>query len=203
MASQTLIPARHGIATHLKAGQTIKIINTHGTQVVDTFAFTLSPTNLTLIDTQLSMQHTRASLNKIIPQVGDGVYNNKREKLLTVMEDTSGGIHDTMIAACDQQRYEELGGGSEHRNCADNLVEGLVAIGITPPQFTPSPFNLFMNIPVHEDRTTISFEPPVSTKGSSISLKAEVDLVVAFSACPQDILKINCQNPTDAHFEIY
>ncbi len=42
-----------------------------------------------------------------------------------------------------------------------------------------------MNIPVHEDRTTISFEPPVSKSGQYISLKAEVDLIVAFSACPQ------------------
>lgn len=75
------------------------------------------------------MQHTRASLNKIIPKVGDGLYNNERVKMLTVTEDTSAGIHDTMIAACDKQRYEELGGGSEHRNCADNLVEGLAEIG--------------------------------------------------------------------------
>ena len=122
----TTIPARHGIATPLKAGQVIKIINTHGNQVVDTFAFTLSPSSE--ITTQLSMQHTRASLNRVIPKVGDGLYNNERKKMLTIMEDTTEGIHDTLIAACDKQRYEELGGGSEHRNCADNLVEGLSAI---------------------------------------------------------------------------
>lgn len=121
------IPARHGIATHLSAGQSIKVINTHGTQVVDTWAFTLSP--IKEIETQMSMQHTRASLCRVIPKVGDGLYNNKREKILTVTEDTTAGIHDTLIAACDQQRYEELGGGSEHRNCADNLIEGLAAIG--------------------------------------------------------------------------
>ncbi|KUJ09756.1 uncharacterized protein LY89DRAFT_628014 [Mollisia scopiformis] len=197
---QQTIPARHGIAAALNAGETIKVINTHGTQVVDTFAFTLSSPST--ISTQLSMQHTRASLNKIIPQPGDGLFNNKREKLLTVLEDTSGGIHDTMIAACDRQRYEELGGGSSHRNCADNLVEGLEGLGIEAPTFTPSPLNLFMNIPVHEDRTTISFEAPVSTAGSYVVLRAEVDLVVAFSACPQDILKINCGKPVDAHCEI-
>lgn len=50
--------------------------------------------------------------------------------MLTVVEDTTEGIHDTMIAACDRQRYEELGGGSEHRNCADNLVEGLGGISM-------------------------------------------------------------------------
>ena len=42
-----------------------------------------------------------------------------------------------------------------------------------------------MNIPVHEDRTSLSFDPPTGKPGEFISLKAEVDLVVAFSACPQ------------------
>ncbi len=42
-----------------------------------------------------------------------------------------------------------------------------------------------MNIPVHEDRVSLSFEPPTSKAGEYISLKAEIDLVVAFSACPQ------------------
>jgi uncharacterized protein YcgI (DUF1989 family) len=59
-----------------------------------------------------------------------------------------------------------------------------------------------MNIPVHEDRTTISFEPPTSKAGQYIVLKAETDLVVAFSACPQDILSINCGKPVEAHYEI-
>ena len=57
--------------------------------------------------------------------------------------------------------------------------------GIEAPQFTPQPLNLFMNIPVHEDRTSLSFDPPTGKPGEFISLKAEVDLVVAFSACPQ------------------
>lgn len=58
-------------------------------------------------------------------------------------------------------------------------------LGLKAPQFTPSPFNLFMNIPVHDDLLTISFEPPTSKKGQYICLKAEMDLVIAFSACPQ------------------
>lgn len=49
--------------------------------------------------------------------------------MLTVTEDTTAGIHDTMIAACDTARYVELGGGEGHRNCADNLVEGLGGLG--------------------------------------------------------------------------
>ncbi|OWP07437.1 hypothetical protein B2J93_4966 [Marssonina coronariae] len=199
------IPARHGVAVTLKTGQTIKVINTSGMQVVDTWAFTLSsfpPSPTSGIISQISTQHTRASLNKIIPRVGDGLYNNERVKMPTVVEETSVGAHDTMIVARDRQRYEKLGGDSEHRNCADNLVEGLRAMGLKAPQFTPSPFKLFMNIPIHDDHETISFESSTSKENEYVSLKAELDLIVALSACPQDILKINCGKPTDAHFEI-
>jgi uncharacterized protein len=59
-----------------------------------------------------------------------------------------------------------------------------------------------MNIPVHVDRKTISFEAPTSKPGQYIVLRAEMDLVVVFSACPQDILKINCGKPVDAHYQI-
>lgn len=41
MGEQQLIPARHGTATFVPAGQTIKIINTSGSQVIDTWAFAL------------------------------------------------------------------------------------------------------------------------------------------------------------------
>jgi hypothetical protein len=41
MAELQVIPARHGTATFVPAAQTIKIINTSGTQVIDTWAFAL------------------------------------------------------------------------------------------------------------------------------------------------------------------
>jgi uncharacterized protein YcgI (DUF1989 family) len=62
--------------------------------------------------------------------VGDGLYDNERRKMLTVVEDTTEGVHDTLIAACDAARYRELGGEEGHRNCANNLVEGLRALGL-------------------------------------------------------------------------
>jgi uncharacterized protein YcgI (DUF1989 family) len=51
--------------------------------------------------------------------------------MLTILEDTCG-VHDTLIAACDRYRYLELGAEEGHRNCADNLVEGLSALGKCP-----------------------------------------------------------------------
>jgi uncharacterized protein len=191
------IPARRGAAAFAAAGQTIKVINTHGEQVVDTWAF-----NRAGLAEFMSMEHSRAGMRRLIPKVGDALLTNHRRPILTVLEDTSGGIHDTLMAACDIYRYQGLGCTEYHDNCTDNLCQGMRDIGLTPPE-TPSPLNLFMNIPWTEDGS-LSFDPPVSTPGSYILLRAEIDLVIAFSACPQDILPINGLpgKPTEAHFII-
>ena len=135
------IPARRGKATHLRRGQSIRIVNTHGAQVVDTWAFTAG-----MLTEFMSMEHTRATLTKLRPQVGDGLYTNRRRKILTMTEDTSRGDHDTLIAACDSERYILLGVKEYHDNCTDNLFAAMQALGLTPPE-CPSPLNLFMNIP--------------------------------------------------------
>lgn len=197
MANIETIPARRGKAARVKKGQVIKVINTHGEQVVDTWAF-----NAEDLGEFMSMEHTRPHILKIIPVVGDAMMTNKRRPILTFVEDTSGGIHDMIIAACDRYRYKFLGVEGYHDNCDDNLHAAMHEIGLEAPE-TPSPLNLFMNIPVKQDRS-LSFEAPVSTPGSYVSLRAEMDLVIAFSACPQDILPINgvAGKPTEAHFTI-
>ena len=191
------IPARRGVATRLAAGQSVKIVNTYGQQVVDTWAF-----NAADIGEFMSMEHTRIYIGRIIPKIGDALVTNHRRPILTLTEDTSGGIHDTLVAACDRWRYELLGAVGYHDNCTDNLASGLTALGLTPPE-TPSPLNLFMNIPVI-DGNRIDVLPPVSTPGSHVTLRAELDCVVAFSACPQDMVPINgaAMTPTAAHYEI-
>lgn len=191
------IPARKGKTARVRQGQTVKVINTRGQQVVDTWAF-----NAEDLHELMSMEHSRVSLGGIIPKVGSVFVTNKRRPILTVVEDTSGGIHDTLVAACDRYRYEGLGCTGYHDNCTDNLAAALAELGLAPPE-TPAPLNLFMNIRV-VDGNAIEFRPPVSTPGSYIALRAEMDCVVAFSACPQDMIPINGTDlrPTEAHFEI-
>jgi uncharacterized protein len=195
--SPIIIPARRGKAAFVDKGQTVKVINTHGEQVVDTWAF-----NRADLAEFMSMEHSRAGMQRLIPTVGDAMLTNHRRPILTLLEDTSGGIHDTLMAACDVFRYQGLGCREYHDNCTDNLAHGMRDVGLVSPE-TPSPLNLFMNIPWTADGV-LSFEPPVSTPGSYVVLRAELDLVIAFSACPQDILPINGlgRQPTEAHFLI-
>ena len=195
--STITIPARRGKAAFATAGQKIKVINTHGSQVVDTWAFARYD-----LKEFMSMEHLRATLTKLRPQVGDQLYTNRRRPIMTMIEDTSPGIHDTLMAACDDYRYGLLGCTEYHDNCTDNLAAAMYELGLTAPE-TPSPLNLFMNIPWTEEGS-LSFEPPATSPGDYVLLEACLDLVIAFSACPQDILPINGElnEPTEAHFQI-
>jgi len=197
MGKVTTIPARRGMATFLDKGQKLRVINTHGAQVVDTWAFVRHDLN-----EFLSMEHTRATLTKLIPQPGDKLYTNRRRPILTFLEDSSPGAHDTLIAACDDYRYGLLGCTEYHDNCTDNLHAALQILELRSSE-TPSPLNLWMNIPWTQGGR-LSFEAPKSKPGDEVLLLAELDCVVAFSACPQDILPINGLDraPTEAHFQV-
>ena len=192
-----VIPARAGRATKLAKDRQLKLINIHGTQVVDTWAF-----NAADMDEFMSMEHSRVAIGGIFPKPGDTMVSNRRRPILTLEQDTSPGIHDTLIAACDRYRYENLGAQGYHDNCTDNLHAALAALGISGAG-TPAPWNMWMNIPVADDGT-VSFEATVSAPGDSVTLRAEMDIVLVFSCCPQDMIPINGVDctPRDAAFEV-
>ncbi len=192
-----LIPARCGTAARVSAGQRVRVINTHGQQVVDTWAYAQSDPG-----EFMSMEHSRGHIGTIFPSTGSVMRTNRRRPILSFVEDISGGRHDTLIAACDRYRYQLLGCTTHHANCTDNLAAALGELGLTSER-TPCPLNLFMNIPIESDGG-LTFAPPVSSAGQWVTLRAEMDLVIVFSACPQDLVPVNGLNctPTDAHFEI-
>lgn len=190
-----LIPARQGVAVRLDAGETVTVVNTYGKQVVDTWAFNASDTS-----EYMSMEHSRAATLRLIPKVGDALTTNRRRAILTLTADTSPGIHDTLIAACDIHRYRQLGVVGHHDNCTQNLALAIEAVGVSAT-VTPPPLNLFMNVPV-SGAGELGFQPPVSEPGQYVTLRAEMNLIIVFSACPQDMVPVNDMKPTDAHFII-
>ncbi|EMC97989.1 hypothetical protein BAUCODRAFT_129775 [Baudoinia panamericana UAMH 10762] len=162
----------------------------------------------------MSMPHSRSASLHMRPKVNDTMISNLREPMLTLIEDTSPGIHDTLIAACDPQRYKGLGvqDWEHHGSCAENLVlalkelneraglKGAKSVGADVTiNAVPAPLNLFMNIPWDDDGD-LAFKAPKGKEGDYVRLKAERDVVVVMSACPQDVLEINAKKPTDAQF---
>ena len=195
MSARQIIPARQGRAVRLNAGQALKMINTSGHQVVDTWAFSAAD-----VSEFFSAEHWRATVGHIIPRVGDKLITNRRRAILTFEEDTSPGVHDTIIAACDVHRYALLGCAEYHDNCTDNLSAAMRAIGVVDHE-TPSPLNMWMNIPVAPNGDT-SWGEPVSSPGDHVVLRAEMDCIIAMSNCPQDILPVNAGKCAETAFEI-
>ena len=194
------IPAGHGRATRLATGQKVKLINTHGSQVVDMWAFTAYD-----LREHMCMASTRTWNMHLNPMVGDVMVTNQRRPILMFAADTTACIHDSVIAACDRYRYKLLGFEGYHRNCQDNMIEGLQQVGVTSPAPLSNSLNVFMNIPILENGNVLEFRPSVCEPGQYTVFRAEMDCYVVFSACPQDILPIHGEGgapPKDAHFQV-
>ncbi len=168
----------------LETGESFQIVNIEGSQVVDLWAFVQPDTK-----EFLSTEHTRSCLQKLIPEVGDNLYSNRRRPILKIIEDTSPGVHDMLLSACDIQRYELLGHVGYHKNCADNLTNSAKEFGHQLSD-VPSPFNIFERVEISPNGQ-LAIEPPLVEAGQFITLKAEVALLVIMSACPMDIALTN------------
>ena len=196
-ANKQKIPACTGVAARLKKGQTLKVINTHGQQVVDFWAFSAKD-----VREFMSMEHTRPNIRRLVPTPGDPLVSNHRRTMLKVVKDTTPGVHDTTVAACCPNRYRQLGVTGYHKSCQENLHLALKKLRRVPSE-VPCPFNLFQNSQ-YDRGGELTFTSPTSKAGQFISFKAEMDCIVVFSACPQDIIPVNGENctPTEAHFAV-
>ncbi|KAF2177006.1 hypothetical protein K469DRAFT_677893 [Zopfia rhizophila CBS 207.26] len=161
----------------------------------------------------LSLPHTRASTHRLVPEVGDTMLTNLRSPIMTLIEDTTPGAHDTLTAACDASHYAALGveKPEEHGSCAENLVlalkqlnekaglRGTKAVGADiTVNIAPTPLHLFMNAPIEIDESVqsegsgakgakLKVDEPKGKKRSYVRLRAERDIVIVMSACPMDV----------------
>ena len=189
------VAARTGKGFEVATGDLIRITDLKGSQPVDFWAFSKAD-HLEF----LSCEHTKPSIEKLFPHVGDSAFTNRRRRIVTVVDDTSPGQHDMQYAACDPTRYVELGVEGYHESCQENLHTALGSFGITL-QFSPQPWNLFTNFAIQPDGT-IRIESPESKAGDCILLRAELDALVVVSACPQD-QNLTCGGrPTDIRVEV-
>ncbi|KAI1409878.1 glycoside hydrolase/deacetylase [Hypoxylon sp. FL1857] len=201
----TLLPARKAAAFPIKKGQHLKITNTHGKQVVDFWAFNPNDNH-----DYLSMVHSRTILLSISPRVGNSLYSTRRKPMLTLVEDTTPGVHDMVWSACDRERYRMLGAVEYHDNCHDNMHQALKE-SFPADQYphlqisddwVPDPLNLFMNVVV-DHRGGLDIRPPTSERGQYVVLRAETDLVIVISSCPQDMAPVNAGMPADCEYEVF
>jgi hypothetical protein len=190
---EVIVPAGEGRAVRVQNDEVFRVVDVHGGQVGDLFAFVDGSTV-----EWMSAEHTRPSIRRLFPRPGDVALTNHRREILRVEEDRSPGWHDTLYAACDPARYARLGFEGPHRSCATNLVEAMPGLG---EPVIPQPFNLFMHVDVGP-KGALDVVPATSQPGDFISFRALLDIIVVVSSCPMDLVDISTGGVTALRIEI-
>jgi len=179
-----LIEARTGRAFVLKKGQNIRVIDVEGRQVADLVAFKAKE-----YGEKLSTGATIDANGSLKLNQGDFLFSNYYNKMLKVVLDTVGR-HDLLHPACSPAMYRyQYRISVPHPNCRDNLAEALKPYGLAEVEI-PIPFNIFMNTVILPDGT-VRVEEPLSRADDFIDLEAQMDLIVAVSACSVQESKCN------------
>lgn len=177
---RTIVPAAEGRAVELRRGQHLRITTPHGRQAADFFAFNAHNTG-----EWLSPPHSWVTTFSVKPRQGDTLISRYRRPMVRISEDGAKGMHDMMIAACDQFRYEFFGHKGPHASCADNLETAMRRLGYALP-VVPQPVNFFTNTLITPEGKLTS-PPNAVAPGAFVEVQAEMDLIAVVSSCPFDL----------------
>jgi uncharacterized protein len=187
-----VIEAGTGFSYVVEEGQILRIVDLEGNQAVDTLFYDAhDPTN------RYSAVDTLREQKNIYLTTGTRLFSLEGDVLLTIVADTCGR-HDTLGGACaaesNQVRYA-LEKKFMH-NCRDSFLleiqENLAAMG---KRDITANINFFMNVPVTPEGG-LTFEDGISASGRYVELRAERDVTVLISNCPQLNNPCNAYNPT-------
>ena len=178
----SIVPGGHGHAFEVRRGTSFRIVDIHGRQIVDMMAW-VSPYPAS--GEHLSMSYSRYVLGgNIPPAIGESLVTNKQEPIFKLTADACH-THDMTFMACNPAFYEAMG-LKGHRNCAENIAEGMKPWGMQSYLEATSvdPFNVFQNTPDMALK-----DIGCSRAGDYVEFEVLKDAVVAVSSCPYDVVR--------------
>jgi urea carboxylase-associated protein 1 len=193
----------------VRQGQVFRITDLEGNQAVDTLFYNAADPS-----ERYSLAHTIQAQGALYLGVGTRIMSSEGRALLTITADTCGR-HDTLGGACacesNTVRYA-LEKRSMH-SCRDNFMTAIArdAESLTPllprklglhKRDIVSNINFFMNVPVTPEGR-LSFEDGISAPGKYVEMRAEMDVVVLVSNCPQLNNPCNAYNPTPVRMLVW
>lgn len=193
-----VIPAGAPYLFTVQTGQTLRLLDLEGNQAVDTLFYAAeNPRERYDPQRTLRRQH-RAYLT-----TGSVLYSNLGNPLAEIVADTCGR-HDTLGGACAQEsntvRYA-LDKRYMH-SCRDNFLCACLHDGRLNKRDIGANINFFMNVPVTPEGG-LTFEDGISAPGKYVELRAEMDLIVLISNCPQLNNPCNGWNPSAAEVLVW
>jgi urea carboxylase-associated protein 1 len=193
------LPAGEPYLLAIDKGQTLRIVDLEGNQAVDVIFY-----NRDDGAEHYSATETILRQGGIYLTTGSVLYSDEGNPMLTLVADPCGR-HDTLGGACAAEsntvRYA-LQKKFMH-SCRDNYLTALqhADIGLGKRDLVPN-INFFMNVPVTESGE-LTFADGVSAPGKYVELRAEMNLWMLVSNCPQLNNPCNAYNPTPARFLLW
>ena len=183
------VPAREGRGAFAARGQLIDIVDVEGQQVGDLVAWLRDRP-----EEYLSPAHTVSCNASIRLGTGAQLFTNHRNPIFTILRDDVGE-HDIVVPCCDPERYARDFGIHDHRSCLANLEEARDLLGLDRDIHGETAWNVFMHNRVTPEGAVVT-DMASHPAGATITLRAEADVVVLLSACPQDLTPCNAFKPT-------
>ena len=185
-----IVPARAPWLHHVAAGQTLRIVDVDGNQAVDFLIYAADDDA-----ERYSAQDTVAAQGNLFLRTGSVLLSNEGRPLMTIAA-SAVEYHDTIGGACScESNTLRYGHHTKHQHaCVDNFLEANLTQGRGKRDIV-SNINFFMNVPVMDDGT-LGIVDGISAPGLTVDLRAEVDVIVVVSNCPQINNPCNGFNPT-------
>ncbi|GAC1607882.1 MAG: urea carboxylase-associated family protein [Mycobacteriales bacterium] len=179
-----------GFCREVPAGGRVRIVDLKGNQAVDTLLYDARD-----VVNRYSAVDTIREQRGVYLTTGSRLLTQRLDLLATVVEDTCGR-HDTVGGACAQEsNVVRYGPQVRHQHaCRVSFVDTAVRHGLMVADLSHN-INFFMNVPVGADGS-LSFADGLSAPGRHVELRAERDLLVLVSNCPQLNNPCNGYDPT-------
>jgi urea carboxylase-associated protein 1 len=180
------VPARAPWMHRINAGETLRIVDLEGNQAVDFLLYSADDDS-----ERYSAQDTIAAQRNLFLRTGAVLLSNEGRPMMTNV-----AYHDTIGGACSCESNTLRYGHhtkSQH-SCVDNFLDANVHAGRGKRDMV-SNINFFMNVPVEADGT-LGIVDGISAPGLMVDVRAEMDVIVVVSNCPQINNPCNGFNPT-------
>lgn len=185
-----VVGAGDGALVRIPAGRTLRIVDLHGNQAVDTLFYDAED-----IGHRYSAFDTIREQRSVYLTTGSRLLSNRLEELAVITDDTCGR-HDTIGGACSQEsNVVRYGWHTRHQHaCRQAFLKYGAAAGIGQRELGPN-INFFMNVPV-DSHGGLHFDDGLSGPGKHVDVTATRDLLALVSNCPQLNNPCNGWDPT-------
>jgi urea carboxylase-associated protein 1 len=184
------IAAEAPFSTVVKKGQILRIEDTYGQQAIDTLFY-----NADDFSERYSSQDTMREQGAAYISTGTKIISSEGRVMATMTADTCGR-HDTSAGACScESNTVRFGHYTKYLHaCRDNFVLEVSKHGMSKRDVVAN-INFFMNVPI-EPSGEMTIVDGISAPGDYVELKAEMDVLLVISNCPQINNPCNGFDPT-------